>query len=337
MTAFSSENAFEAAQRMAKALCSSNLVPESFRGPNNIGSVLIALEISQRLGASPLMIMQNLNVIHGRPSWSSQFIIAALNSCGRFSPLRYEMTGEGDNRTCIAWVVDLAAGERLDGPPVSIAIAKKEGWFQKSGSKWQTMPELMLRYRAAAFFGRLYAPDILMGMQSDDEVLDVGPPKHRTAIASASIPTIEVQEVQALPAPPLTGGEGIPSAQTAPEVETKAAQSTGAVAVKPAVPAEKAAKAKVLEKKPAAKKEPEPEPEALSEIAAKGKKMVEDAGHTVADFIRAAQANDWLAKEFDPDTTSIAAFGDENLVEYTSDQNWQTVVDEMKLIVDAAK
>jgi len=142
-----------------------------------------------------------------------------------------------------------------------------------------------------------------------------------------------------LPAPPLTGGEGIPSAQTAPEVETKAAQSTGAVAVKPAVPAEKAAKAKVLEKKPAAKKEPEPEPEgeALSKIAAKGKKMVEDAGHTVADFIRAAQANDWLAKEFDPDTTSIAAFGDENLVEYTSDQNWQTVVDEMKLIVDAAK
>lgn len=48
----------------------------------------------------------------------------------------------------------------------------QKGWFSKDGSKWRTMPELMLRYRAASFFGRLYAPDILYGMQTTEEVED---------------------------------------------------------------------------------------------------------------------------------------------------------------------
>ena len=56
-----------------------------------------------------------------------------------------------------------------------MAMAKREGWATKSGSKWQTMPELMIRYRAAAFWGRLYASDLLLGMQSQEEVLDVEP------------------------------------------------------------------------------------------------------------------------------------------------------------------
>ena len=169
---------------MARALTSSNLVPTTFQGDANIGSAMIALEISQRLQASPLMVMQNLNVIHGRPAWSSQFIIAALNSCGRFSPLRFDVTGEGDDKTCLAWAYDKSSGDRLDGPPVTISMAKAEGWHSKSGSKWKTMPDLMLRYRAAAFFGRLYAPDILMGMQSVEEVVDVGDRSRKSPKAS---------------------------------------------------------------------------------------------------------------------------------------------------------
>lgn len=181
ITAFSSAASFESAQRMALALCSSNIVPEPYRGKDNIGNAIVALEMAQRIGASPLAVMQNLNIIHGRPSWSSTFIIAALNSCGRFAPIRFTVTGEGDSRECIAWTVD-ATGERLEGPPASIAMAKKEGWFNKNGSKWQTMPELMLRYRAAAFFGRLYAPDVLNGMHATEEIEDIsgGGPRNVT-------------------------------------------------------------------------------------------------------------------------------------------------------------
>lgn len=52
-------------------------------------------------------------------------------------------------------------------------MAKAEGWVGKSGSKWKTMPELMIRYRAAAFWGRLYVPEIMMGMHTMEEIEDV--------------------------------------------------------------------------------------------------------------------------------------------------------------------
>ena len=163
--------AFEHAQRVAKMLASSTLVPKDFQG--SIQNVLIAMEIANRIGASPFMVMQNLFIIHGKPSWSSPFIIAALNSCKRFSPLRFNLTGEGDKMECYAWAYELTSNEKIIGPTVSIAMAKAEGWFQKNGSKWPTMPTVMLRYRSAAFFGRLYAPELLLGMHAQEEIQDI--------------------------------------------------------------------------------------------------------------------------------------------------------------------
>ena len=159
-------------QRMCKMLASSSLVPTTYQG--NVANTFIALELANRTASSPFFVMQNLHVIHGRPSWSAQFIIATLNTCGRFSPLRFEMSGEGDARQCIAWAIELASNVRLESPPVSLVMAEAEGWSTKAGSKWKSMPELMLRYRAASFFGRLYAPDILMGMRSSEELFDYG-------------------------------------------------------------------------------------------------------------------------------------------------------------------
>ena len=168
---FSSQSAFAQSMQMARALCSSTLVPQDYRGEQNLGNTLIALEIAQRTGASPLMVMQNLYVVHGRPAWSAQFIIAALNACGRFSPLRFGFDKE--SMECHAWAIEKGSDTQLDGPKVSLEMAKAEGWYQKNGSKWKTMPEMMLRYRAASFFGKLYAPEILMGMQTEEEIIDI--------------------------------------------------------------------------------------------------------------------------------------------------------------------
>ena len=161
---------FDHAQRVAKMLASSSLIPKEFQG--NIQNTMIALEMANRIGASPLMVMQNLYIVHGRPSWSSSFIIAALNSCNRFSPLRFELSGEGDAMECYAWAYELATKDKIVGPTVSMKMAKAEGWLDKNGSKWKTMPTLMIRYRAAAFYGRLYAPEVMMGMQTSDEIID---------------------------------------------------------------------------------------------------------------------------------------------------------------------
>lgn len=197
---YNSMTAFQDGQRIAQALASSSLVPQDYRG--NVANTLVALEMAQRTGSSPMAVMQNMHVIHGRPSWSSQFVIAALNSCGRFGPLRFRVTGEGDQKTCVAHAIDkTTGGEVLEGPPVSIAMAKAEGWFSKSGSKWQTMPELMLRYRAAKFFGNLYASDILMGMHTPEEIEDfadipapAAPATGRTFV-QAPQPDLDVSDV----------------------------------------------------------------------------------------------------------------------------------------------
>lgn len=174
LSVFGSVSGFETAQRMARALCSSPMVPETYRGEGNIGSCIIALEMANRVGASVLSVCQNLYIVHGRPAWSSQFLIACVNASGRFSPLRYKMTGEPgtDSWGCIAWATD-KTGERLESPEITIGTAKAEGWFQKNGSKWKTMPELMLRYRTATLFARLYAPELTMGLHVDDEIIDI--------------------------------------------------------------------------------------------------------------------------------------------------------------------
>ena len=178
LSIFTDKSSFEDAQRMAKMLASSDLVPAEYREIGNgkgIANTMIALNMAKRTGSDPMMIMQNLYMVHGRPGWSSQFIIAALNSSGRFKPLQFVMDGAGATRSCFIKTTD-KDGNELIGPTVTMAMAKAEGWLDKKGSKWQTMPELMLRYRAAAFFGRLYAPDVLMGMQTAEELQDIAIP-----------------------------------------------------------------------------------------------------------------------------------------------------------------
>lgn len=151
---------FEAMQRIAKLFASSDIVPVTFKG--KIADCFIAVDMAMRLKANPMSIMQNLYIVHGRPAWSSQFLIATMNKSGRFSSLKYEFSGKEntDPWGCCAVATELSTGERLKGPFVSIDISKKEGWYGKNGSKWQTMPQLMLMYRAASWFVRAYAPEI---------------------------------------------------------------------------------------------------------------------------------------------------------------------------------
>lgn len=167
------ERDFELSQREAMALSNSSLVPKEFQG--QVANCLIALNLAQRIGADPLAVMQNLDVIHGRPSFRATFLIACLNQCGRFTRWRYRISGEGDDRTCIAVANDRETGEEYEGPPVSMAMAKAEGWSTKTGSKWRTMPDLMLRYRAAAFFARTIAPEVAMGLYTAEEIHDMSP------------------------------------------------------------------------------------------------------------------------------------------------------------------
>ena len=172
---FQSAEGFELLQRQAKMFSSSSLVPQQFQGEQNFGNAIIALEMAQRMNASPLMVMQNLYIVYGNPGWSSKFLIATFNQCGRFEAIKYKETGKKgtDSQGIIAYTREKGSDEIIQGPEVTILIAKQEGWYDKKGSKWKTMPDQMLRYRAAAWLIRTTAPEISMGLQTTDEIIDV--------------------------------------------------------------------------------------------------------------------------------------------------------------------
>jgi hypothetical protein len=111
----------------------SGIVPDAFR--DNPASCLIALDMASRMRRNPLEVMQALNIIKGKPSFSSTFLISLINSSDYFEPLRFRFAGAGDSRSCVAWTVDKRTSETIESPVVSIAMAKIEGWYDRSGSK----------------------------------------------------------------------------------------------------------------------------------------------------------------------------------------------------------
>lgn len=263
-TGFETVASFELLQREAKLLSRSEMVPEMFRdqimvkkgpqkgtfvaNPSAQANCVLALNMANRMNIDVLMLMQNLLMIQGRLSWSSQFVIAAINRSGHFSAVQFQLSKPGTeetmeyevrewnenarrmenlkkkitfaDQTCVAWAIEKATGERVESPEVSLRMAVLEGWFGKEGSKWKTMPEVMLRYRAASFFGKLYAPETMMGLPSEDEAIDMG---------TAGGALIEIA--------PVSGGRGSSTESAAGQEKPAENGSQGVVNAAPAAPA----------------------------------------------------------------------------------------------------
>lgn len=199
---------FEATQRIAMMYAMSNFIPDSYKYRNGqpleqnvvLANCTIALEMATRMQANPLMVMQNLYIVHGQPAFSSKFLIACINASKRFSPLRYEFKGEEgtDDYACraIAYEAnDTKHKEPLEGDWISMRMAKAEGWTSKKGNKWLSMPTQMLRYRAAAFWQRAYCPEISMGLLTAEEAQDAFAQTYeevKQPSATTAIPTDEL-------------------------------------------------------------------------------------------------------------------------------------------------
>lgn len=168
---YSSSDTFNLAYQMAKGLSQSTLVPQTFQ--NNPANCLIALEQSNRLNISPMAVMQNLYIVQGKPSFSSSFIIGLINASGKYDmELQFdEEEKDGKPYACTCWTE--LNGRKVTGIKITMDMAEKEGWLKKNGSKWQTMPQVMLRYRAASFFARMNCPELSIGLYTKEELDDI--------------------------------------------------------------------------------------------------------------------------------------------------------------------
>jgi len=171
--------------RLGQMYASSSLVPDVYQGKP--ADCAIVVQLAQRWGIDPFMAFQHVYMVHGKPGVDGQLAVALLNQSGKIiGTVRYQFDGDGDEYGCTAIVTDKTTGSDVAGPKVDWQMVKKEGWFGKKGSKWQTMPNPMFHYRAASFLIRTRYPEVLMGMQTTDELEDVGP---------------KTQPADALPAP----------------------------------------------------------------------------------------------------------------------------------------
>lgn len=165
------KGAFNQMLRAADMLSKTNIIPQSYQGKPQ--DCFVAIEMATRMGVSPMVVMQNMYVVKGKPSWAGQACTMLINSCGKFADVRHVYTGRKgtEDRGCYVSAIRVSDGERIDGVEVTLKMAKDEGWL--SNPKWRNMPELMLAYRASAFFARVYCPEALMGVQTTEELVDI--------------------------------------------------------------------------------------------------------------------------------------------------------------------
>lgn len=156
--------------RAAQMLSQTSIIPQSYQGKPQ--DCFVAIEMANRMGVSPMVVMQNMYVVKGKPSWAGQACTMLINSCGKFKDVKHVYTGEKGkpNRGCYVTATRISDGSQVDGVEVTMQMAQSEGWT--SNSKWRNMPELMLAYRASAFFARVYCPEAMMGVQTAEEVYD---------------------------------------------------------------------------------------------------------------------------------------------------------------------
>ena len=170
VTVWTDKKQFDQLLRAANMLSQTSIIPATYQGKPQ--DCFVALEMATRMGVSPLVVMQNMYVVKGKPAWAGQACTMFINSCGKFTGVKHVYTGEKgtDSRGCYVTATRISDGVQVNGVEVTLAMAKAEGWT--ANTKWRTMPELMLAYRASAFFARVHCPEALMGVQLADEIYD---------------------------------------------------------------------------------------------------------------------------------------------------------------------
>ena len=213
VSVFDDPSRFEHCMRMAEILSKSLFVPggskvdpsASFRG--NPANCLIALDLAGRLNLAPTSLFPHLYVINGRPALSAQFVIALVNRSGKFSRIQWDEGADGEvsfevygkmrtvpNYWAEAKFTELASGTEYRSTRVSVEIARRSGWLTKNESKWQTLPKEMCRWRSAAWLAKNYAPELVLGLDFEDELRDAEPVE--TAPISKVVSTARTIQVE---------------------------------------------------------------------------------------------------------------------------------------------
>jgi len=216
----------------ASVFAQSQLVPKHLQG--KVQDCLILMNMALRMQEDPLLVLQNCFVVSGTPGFKTQFLIARANASGQLkSKIRWNVEKleppilklegfEMPNLRVTAQAVD-NFGELMEAS-VTSDMAIREKWT--SNPKYRSMPEHMLRWRAAAFLIRLYMPEVMMGMQTIEEIEDVvaANPEAQVAPTQGFVRLSDLKRIESPPPvtitlvePPAPAGESEAPPEAQPE------------------------------------------------------------------------------------------------------------------------
>jgi len=175
--------------RLAKAFSMSGMVPSHFQGKPE--ACLVAMLYAEQLGEHPMLLFQEMSVINGRPNTSSRFAISRANKSGLLQgPISWKSKGQGDALEVTATAVMRETGEVITAT-VTMKEAIADNWVKNP--KYKSIPEQMLRWRAATRLINLYMPEVLFGLGVREEA-EVRPVTVREEPASGGSVVAELHQ-----------------------------------------------------------------------------------------------------------------------------------------------
>ena len=120
---------------------------------------------------SPFAVANKSYVVNDRLSYESQLIHAVIEQRAPISSrLRHRFIGEGKKRQCVVWATAKGETERLEYTSPEIGNISPQ-----NSPLWKTKPDLQLFYNASRDWARMYFPDVILGVYSNDELEDAMP------------------------------------------------------------------------------------------------------------------------------------------------------------------
>lgn len=115
---------------------------------------------------SPFAVANKSYVVNDRVSYESQLIHAVIEErapiVGR---LRHSFSGSGDKLRCKVWAFVKGEEAPLEYESPEIGQIKV-----KNSPLWVSKPDLQLFYNASRDWARIYFPEVILGVYSEDEI-----------------------------------------------------------------------------------------------------------------------------------------------------------------------
>lgn len=160
---------FNQIQRVAVMLSKAGLAPQHLRGEEKISDCILVVAQAMRWRSDPFAVAQHTFVTQGKLGYEGKLIAAMVNSSGKLQEnLNYSYSGDGEARRVVV-------SGRLRGSDTLREIDGTVAQWKTGNKFWKENPDQMLAYRGAREWARRHMPEVLLGVNSDDELTPARP------------------------------------------------------------------------------------------------------------------------------------------------------------------